>query len=134
MSTPNPEVIKKVLLHSVKGYDIGKDGKIIAKVSVLLLLTNMGNDGWITFTKIVQTDNSVILYADADVKKANIVDESMAKYTESVSIKITMKKEFIEDILKTLGNLVVDVKPDGNDILIYINTGVSPQLPSGDQW
>ena len=134
MEKPNPETIKDILLHSVKGYDIGKDGKIIAKLSVLLLLTNMSKDTGITFTKIVQSDNAITLYADADVKKSGIVDEAMSKYTESVSIKITMKKDFIEDILKTLGNIVVDVKNDGNDIIVYINTGVSPQLPSGDQW
>ena len=105
------------LISAVKGYDI-RDNVLYVRLSVSSLLSKMVTR--LKINKIVPSGDDVTIYADADKSDMN---PDIAKYVKSISVKIVMSKQFINDMLSQIKDYVTEVKEVDGDIEVVINTG-----------
>ena len=105
------------LMSAVKGYDI-RDNVLYVRLSVASLISKMVTK--LKVNKIVPSGDDVTIYADAD--KSDISPD-IAKYVKSISVKIVMSKQFINDMLSQVKDYVTEVKDVDGDIEVVINTG-----------
>lgn len=105
------------LMSAVKGYDI-RDNVLYVRLSVASLISKMVKK--LKVNKIVSSGDDVTIYADTD--KSDISPD-IAKYVKSISVKIVMSRQFINDMLSQVKDYVTEVKDVDGDIEVVINTG-----------
>lgn len=124
------ETVKKVLLSSVQGGDIGSNGNLIAKISLMRLFQQFAKD--MEITKISLDGDYINIYISAQVNwqpidVGNGINVDISKYVTSTMVKLTLKKKFIDDLMSIANLPIVGVEQVGvgntTDVVIKVDTG-----------
>jgi len=130
MSKLDSSTVKQILLNSVQGGDIDRNGNLIAKISLIKLFQQFSND--MNFIKISLDNENIYLYISTKVGLEPIELENglrvdLSQYTGTSIVKIPIKKKFIDDLTQMANMPIVGIEEvkvnDTTDVIIKVNTG-----------
>jgi len=130
MSKIDANIVKQILLNSVQGGDIDRNGNLVAKISLTKLFQQFSTD--MNFIKISLDSENIYLYISAKVGLEPIELENglkidLSEYTGDSIIKIPIKKKFIDDLTQMANMPIIGVEEvkigDTTDVIIKVNTG-----------
>jgi len=135
MSEIDANTVKQIILNSIQGGDVDSNGNLIGKISLKKLFQQFGTD--MTFTKISLDGDKINMYISAKVpletiKLANGLTVNLNEYTEKATIKLPIKKRFIEDFVKLANMPIIGMEEvqvgDTTDVILKVNTSRKLQL------
>jgi len=137
MSKIDSNTVKQILLNSVQGGDIDRNGNLVAKISLTKLFQQFSTD--MDFIKISLDGENIYLYISTKVTLEPIQLENgltidLSEYTGVSIVKIPIKKKFIDDLTQMANMPIMGVEEvkvgDTTDVIIKVNTGrkMSQQL------
>jgi hypothetical protein len=130
MSKIDANIVKQILLNSVQGGDIDRNGNLVAKISLTKLFQQFSTD--MNFIKISLDGENIYLYISAKITLEPIQLENglkinLSEYTGDSIIKIPIKKKFIDELTQMANMPIIGVEEvkigDTTDVIIKVNTG-----------
>jgi hypothetical protein len=130
MSKIDSNTVKQILLNSVQGGDIDRNGNLVAKISLTKLFQQFSTD--MNFIKISLDGENIYLYISAKITLEPIQLENglkinLSEYTGDSIIKIPIKKKFIDELTQMANMPIIGVEEvkigDTTDVIIKVNTG-----------
>jgi len=130
MSKIDANIVKQILLNSVQGGDIDRNGNLVAKISLTKLFQQFSTE--MNFIKISLDGENIYLYISAKITLEPIQLENglkinLSEYTGDSIIKIPIKKKFIDDLTQMANMPIIGVEEvkigDTTDVIIKVNTG-----------
>jgi hypothetical protein len=123
------ETVKKIILNSIQGGEVDNNGNLIGKISLKKLFQQFGSD--MTFLKISLDGDKINMYISSKVplepiKLDNGLTIDLAEYSEKATVKLPIKKKFIEDFVKLANMPIIGMEEvqvdDTTDVILKVNT------------
>jgi len=135
MSQIDPNTVKQIILNSIQGGEVDNNGNLIGKISLKKLFQQFGTD--MTFIKISLDGDKINMYISAKVplepiKLDNGLTVDLNEYSEKATVKLPIKKKFIEDFVKLANMPIIGMEEvqvgDTTDVILKVNTSRKLQL------